>query len=192
VAGAEPHLELLQAALSAEGEGHRALLGGDHDGAARKLAEAAALYRKSWQAAPPRSYGRLVGMLKAAVIAGDAADAARYVREELGSDGDSPASWYALGIGALVEGDDEEAERSAAGMEEGSEAFERAARAVRALARCDRGEYADAVAAIVADFETRDDHVTGVPIADTALMLERLADQRGMAAAPDSALLPPR
>jgi hypothetical protein len=192
VDGSAPHLDLLQEALSAEGQGHRALLGGDHDAAAAKLAEAAALYRQSWQQAPPRSYGRLVGMLKAAVIAGDAADAASYVREQLGSDGDSPASWYALGIGALVEGDDEEAERSAAGMEEGSEAFERAARAVRALARADRDEYADAIGAIVADFESRDEHLTGVPIADTALMLERLADQRGMAAAPESALLPPR
>jgi hypothetical protein len=46
------------------------------------------------------------------------------------------------------------------------------------------------VAAIVADFEGRDEHLTGVPIADTALMLERLAGARGLAAHPASALLP--
>lgn len=189
----ERHRELLDAALAAEGEGHRALLSGDRDHAAGRLAQAAALYRESWQTAPPRSFGRLVGMLKAAVLAGDAEEEARYTRAEISGDaGDSTASWYALAIAALVEGDDELAERAAAGMEEGSDAFVRAARAVRGLARSDRDEYATAVRAIVADFESRDEHLTGVPIADTALMLECLADRRGMAAEPDSALLPPR
>jgi hypothetical protein len=46
------------------------------------------------------------------------------------------------------------------------------------------------VDAIVADFEGRDEHLTGVPIADTALMLERLAG--GLASRPASPLLPPR
>jgi hypothetical protein len=189
---AERHRELLDAALMVEGDGHRALLAGDRDLAAAKLREAAGLYRESWQAAPPRSYGRLVGMLKASVLAGDAAEAARYVRAELGSgEPDSPASWYAVGIGALVEGDDALAERAAAGMEEGSDAFVRAARAIRGLARSDHDEYTAAERAIVADFESRDQHLTGVPIADTALMLERLAEPRGMSAAPESALLPP-
>ena len=193
MADAERHRELLDLALAHEGLGHRALLAGDGDQATAKLSSAARFYRESWQEAPPRSFGRLVGMLKAAVIAGDAEEEARYARAELGDDdGDSPASWYALAIAALVEGDDQLAEHAAAGMEEGSDAFVRAARAVRALARTDRTEYADAVRAIVADFESREDHLTGVPIADTAVMLELLAERRGMAAAPESALLPPR
>jgi hypothetical protein len=44
--------------------------------------------------------------------------------------------------------------------------------------------------AIVEDFEGREAHLTGVPIADTALMLERLAERRGLAAHPESLLLP--
>jgi uncharacterized protein len=72
----------------------------------------------------------------------------------------------------------------------GSEAFGRAAGAVAALARRDRQAYAGLVAAIVADFETRDEHLTGVPIADTALVLERLAERSGLAAHPRSPLLP--
>jgi hypothetical protein len=42
----------------------------------------------------------------------------------------------------------------------------------------------------VADFEGREQHLTGVPIADTVLMLERFANARGMASRPVSALLP--
>ena len=43
----------------------------------------------------------------------------------------------------------------------------------------------------MADFEAREEHLTGVPIADTALVLERLAERRRLAAHPRSALLPP-
>ena len=72
----------------------------------------------------------------------------------------------------------------------GSEAFGRAAGAVAAIARRDRQAYAGMLAAIVADFEEREEHLTGVAIADTALVLDRLAERRGMAAHPRSPLLP--
>ena len=39
----------------------------------------------------------------------------------------------------------------------------------------------------MADFEARDAHVTGVPVADTAMLMEALADRRGIAARPRSA-----
>jgi hypothetical protein len=42
----------------------------------------------------------------------------------------------------------------------------------------------------VADFEGRDRHLSGVAVADTALVLERLAEPRGMAARPQSSLVP--
>ena len=74
--------------------------------------------------------------------------------------------------------------------EQASDAFVRAADAVLALARGDAGAYALAVQAIVSDFESRDAFVTGVPIADTALMFERLAQEREMRAGIESRLLP--
>ena len=43
----------------------------------------------------------------------------------------------------------------------------------------------------MADFAGRDAHLTGVAIADTAVMLEAFAAPRGMAANPPSPLLPP-
>jgi hypothetical protein len=67
----------------------------------------------------------------------------------------------------------------------------RAADAIAALAARDVAGYGDAIRAIVADFEGRDEHLTGVPIADTALMLERLAAARAMACGATSPLLPP-
>ena len=184
------HLRLQDRAIRLEGDGYRGLFAGDAEGARALLREAAVAYRGSWEVAPPRSFGRLVGMLKAAVIAGGGADEASYVRAQVGPEGDSPTSWYALGIVALVEGDDPLARRAAAGMREGSADFGRAADALQALADGDRERYARSVGAIVADFERREDHLTGVRIADTTLMFEVLARPRGLGARLQSDLLP--
>jgi hypothetical protein len=182
------HAELLVRAIEAEGRAHRALLAGAD--AADELRAASRLYRESWEAAPPASYGRLIGMLKAAVLAGDAGEAALYARGSLGDAAGSAPAGYALAIAALVQGDDDEAAAAAEAMRGGSEAMVRAADAIAALAAGDEAAYAEAVRAIVVDFEGRDQHLTGVPIADTALMLERLAAARGMAAGVESPLLP--
>jgi len=184
------HGERLREAIELEARAHRALLDGDPETARTAFVEAAARYRASWEVAPPGGYGRLIGMLKAAVIARDAQTAARHAREALPQDADSPPAHYARAIAALVEGDDDAALAGAAGMRAGSPAFGRAAAGIEALARGDAEAYAGALAAIVADFESRGEHLTGVPIADTALMLERLAEPRGLARRPASPLLP--
>ncbi len=177
------HEDAMREAIAADGEAHRALLAGAD--AREPLRRAAASYRTSWEAAPPRSYGRLVGYAKASVLAGD--DPAPYVREQLAGGADSPPAHWALALAALSAGEDVDV----AGMREGSGAFQRAADAVAALSARDRDAYAAAIGAVVADFEAREDHLTGVPIADTALVLERIAERRGLAAHPESALLPP-
>jgi hypothetical protein len=186
------HIEEMRAAIAAEGEGHAALLAGDREAAAGHLRTAAARYRASWEGAPPTSYGRLIGMLKAAVLAGDGHAEAAYARTQIDPAAGSPPAHYARALVALIEGDDEAAAAAAAGMRAGGLAFERTADAVAALARRDATAYAAALDAIVADFASRDAHLTGVAIADTAAMLEILAGARGIAAAPASPLLPPR
>ncbi len=186
---AEQHKVLLEEAITLEAEAHRALLDGDDVAARDALRAASDRYRASWDVAPPDAFGRLVGMIKAAVLAGEATTAARFVRSAIGDPG-SPTSAYALGIAALVEGDDELAARAAEAMRAGSDAFARTADAVAALAAGDASAYATAVEAIVADFAARENHLTGVPIADTALMLERLAAPRRLAARPRSPLMP--
>jgi predicted CoA-binding protein len=180
------HEDAMREAIAADGEAHRALLAGED--AREPLRRAAAAYRRSWEAAPPGSYGRLVGYAKALILAGE--NPVGYVRDQLGVEDRSPPACWARALAYLADGNDARAARAADGMYAGSEAFGRAADAVAALSAGDRHAYAPAIAAIVADFETREEHLTGVPIADTAVVLDRLAERRGMAAHARSPLLP--
>lgn len=182
------------AAIAAEGEAHAAALSGDQRQARDAYLRAVEGYRASWALAPPRSYGRLVGLLKAAVLAGEGRSAATEVRTELEGDAEaesSPVANYALAVAALAAGDDHAVAAHADVMDGAGEAFQRTATALRALAAGDpSGGYGDAIAAIEADFAGRDEHLTGVRIADTAVMLELLADERGLAAHVVSPLVP--
>ena len=186
----DQHRALQQEAIALEAEGHRALLANDPVRARDELRAASDRYRASWEAAPPDAFGRLVGMLKAAVIVGEGETAARYVHTALGDDPGSPTAAYAVAIAALVHGDDERAAAAAERMRGGSDAFDRTADAIAALAAGDPGAYAVALGAIVDDFAGREEHLTGVPIADTAIMLERLAAARGISAGVHSPLMP--
>ena len=185
------HQELLTEAIEREGDAQRQLIDGHPDAAGAKFAAAAELYRQSWEAAPASAFGRLVGMLKAAVLSGGGAEQAVYARAALaGADPESPTANYARAISALIAGDDDDAQVWAARMIAGDDAFARTAEAILALAAHDETRYAAALETIVRDFERRTEHLTGVAIADTALMLEALAGRRGMAAAIESPVLP--
>jgi hypothetical protein len=181
--------ELLLEALEREGEAQRLLLDGNRGEANAAFAEVAGLYRRSWEEAHATAFGRLAGMVKAAVLAGGGEEEAAYARAEIGEPA-TPVAAYAAGLAALVAGDDDAARQVAALTREGDEAFGRAAEAIAALAAGERHAYADALTGIVRDFESRESHVTGVAIADTALVLECLAERRGLAARPSSPLLP--
>ena len=178
-------------AISLEGQAQQAALGGRWAESREAFRRAARRYRASWEVAPPGSYGRLVGMLKAAILAGGGGEEAVYVRNALGDAGaHSPTAAYAQAIAALVSGDDRAAARWSGHMGAGSDPFARAAAAIAALARRDEQSYRSAVGAIVEDFAARTDHLTGVAIADTALMLEQLAEPRGLRAGVQSRVLP--
>ena len=176
-------------ALEREANAQRLLMAGEREKAAEAFREVAEFYRRSWEEAHEGAYGRLAGMMKAAVLAGDAGEDATYVREQI-AHADSPASAWALALASLVVGDDSGARTAAETMGEGDEAFGRAAEAVDALATGDGRRYTDTLSAIVRDFESREDHLTGVAIADTAVALERLAEARGLAARPTSPIVP--
>jgi hypothetical protein len=186
------HQELLTAAIDRDGQAQQALLAGERDQARHAFAEAAELYRQSWEQAPPTAYGRLVGMLKSAVLAGGGAVQAGYARRALGErDPESATASYAQALAALILGEDDEAEGWAGRMGSGSsDAFGRAAEALSALAAHDRDRYEVAMRAIVRDFEDRAEHLTGVAIADTALVLAALGVRRGIPVAIDSPVLP--
>jgi hypothetical protein len=195
--------ELLREAIALERAAQQALLRGDAARSRTQFRAAAERYRASWEAAGPRAFGRLIGFLKASVLWGEGGHAAAYVRDALRealrppvtASGDlrptSPVACYSLALAALVQGDDEAALPAIEGMRATEDAaFARTADALHALAVGDRDAYASAVEAIVADFAAREDHLTGVAFADTAVMLERLAAPREMAVRPASTVMP--
>jgi len=182
----------MRAAIEHEAQAQRAALAGATLESEAAFRQASDEYRRSWELAPPRSYGRLVGMLKAAILGGNGTPAAGYVKSALSGDTrGSPTAAYAAALAALALGEDDAALNYAEVMRSGSEAFARAASAVEALARKDQAAYREALSTIVADFEQRQGHLTGVAIADTAAMFERLASSRGLPANLESSLLPP-
>jgi hypothetical protein len=187
------HQELLTAAIEREGEAQQRLIEGHLEAAQAEFREVAELYRQSWETAHARAFGRLVGMLKASVLAGGGVAEAAYARAALVDvDQGSATANYARAIAALIAGDDEDALAWATLLSEGTDAFARAGEAISGLAAHDEPRYAAALEAIVPDFEERSQHLTGVAIADTALMLETLAARRGLAAGIESPVLPAR
>ena len=181
----------MTAAVERDGSAQQALLAGDREAAQLAFAEAAELYRQSWEVAPATAYGRLVGMLKSAVLAGAGAREAEYARRALGErDPASVTASYAQALAALIVGQDRDAEVWAGRMAAGGEAFGRTAEAIVALAAHDGERYETTLTTIVRDFEQRAEHLTGVAIADTALMLSELGRRRGTAVAIQSPVLP--
>jgi hypothetical protein len=191
VVGGRRDLELMREAVEADAQGQHALLEARATDACVAFSAAAALYRESWQNAPSGAYGRLVGMLKSSILAGQGDPAARFALEELAqAPADSRTAAYAQAIAASLVGDDATVADAAGRMRGGSEALDRTADALAALAAGDQARYSRALGEIVADFEHRTEHLTGVPIADTAVMLERLAAPRGLETGISSPLLP--
>ncbi|MBV8711413.1 MAG: hypothetical protein JOY56_06520 [Solirubrobacterales bacterium] len=185
------HQDLMTAAVQRDGDAQRALLAGDRDAARRAFADAAGLYRQSWEVAPRTAYGRLVGMLKSSTLAGGGSAEAEYVLAALpDADLQSATASYARALAALIMGLDEDAQVWAVRMSAGGDAFVRTAEAIAALAGHAGPRFEAALEGIVRDFERRAEHLTGVAIADTALMLEVLAARRGVAVAIESPVLP--
>jgi len=152
---------------------------------------AATCYRRSLADAEPGSWGRCIGPLKSLLLAGDARGAERDARLtlDLGAAGaPSTTARYAGALALLVLGRDDEAGSLAEPLRE-AEGFPPAtADALTALARGDRAAYAEAVAAVLETFETRERFLEDIPVADTVMTLQVLARARAL----DVALRSPR
>ena len=187
--------QLVRAAAAATGAGLARLMQGRRAEASGWFARSAERFRESFEQAPPGSWGRPIGALKARLLAGDRDGAeadARWTLEQAPGDAESPIGRYAAALAQLVVGGDEEAAALAEGLQgEGEDTFPRpVADALAALAAGDRTEYADAVARVLRSFEERDSFLEDIPVADTVIVLEALAERRGIAVRPSSALLP--
>jgi hypothetical protein len=185
--------QLVRVAMAAGGAGLARLMQGRRGEAAGWFARSAERYRESWDGAPPGSWGRLIGAVKSRLLAGDwerASEDARWVLEQAPEDSGSPIGAYAAVLAHLTLGQDAEAATLAERLS--NDFPEDVAAGLSAIASADHQAYSDAVARVLGSFETREAYLEDIPVADTVIVLETLADRRGLAAGPRSTLLPER
>ena len=186
--------QLLRLGNAAYGAGLSLLMLDRADDASTWLERAAARWRESWDHATRTSWGRPVGAIKAALVAGGDAGAAGLAEWalELGSEtAESPIGRYAATLALLVLDRDAEAGRVASSLRNRADFPPDVAEALAFMAGRDATGYAVAVESVLDSFETRESYLEDVPVADTVIVLQRLASRRGLAAElPRSALLP--
>jgi hypothetical protein len=187
--------QLTRLGNAAYGAGLCALMVGDGEAATEWLGRAAERYRESFGDAPPGSWGRPIGAMKAQVLRGDrpaAEDAARWALDAGAAEADSPIGRYAACLALLVLGR-EEAARAEADELRTHEGFPQPVADTLAMiaAGTDEVGYVLAVEAVLESFETREEYLEDVPVADTVIVLQALAARRGLAPASlESRLLP--
>ncbi len=179
---------------NAAGAAGLSLLMDDRPGQASKwLHRAAERYRESMAEAPPNSWGRPIGAVKALVLAGDwtgAEEAARWALELGAAEAESPIGRYAGSLALLVLGRDAEARPLAGSIREREDFPRDVADALATLAASDRLGYILAVESVLESFETREEYLEDIAVADTVLVLQALAARRDIAAELASPLLP--
>ncbi len=167
---------------------------GDGDGAATWLDRAATEYRESYADAPPGSWGRPIGALKARILAGNwtgAEDEAQWTLDLGARDAASPIGRYAAALACLVLERYDEARVLAEALRTHDGFPAAVGDALVYLATEDPLGYDEAVEAVLDSFETRDEYLEDVAVADTVLVLQALARRRAMAAELSSPVLPP-
>jgi hypothetical protein len=184
--------QLTQLGNAAWAAGLSLLMDGRHDEAAGWLRRAAMRYRESWDDAPPNSWGRPIAAMKALLLAGDdAGDAARWALDAGAAGAESPIGRYAGALALLVLGQDVDARTLGSSLRDLDEFPQAVADALVTIAAADRAGYLLAVEDILESFAQRTDFLEDVPVADTVLVLQRLAAQRDAAVdLPESPLLP--
>ena len=185
--------QLTRMGNAATGAGLALLMQRRGDDAAEWFARAAARYRESFAGAPPGSWGRPIGALKARVLAGDwraAADEARWTLELGAADSESPIGRYAACLAHVVLEQYVEARAIADGLRTHDDFPAEVGDALAMIAAEDPLGYVEAIEAVLESFETREAYLEDVPVADTVIVLQALAARREMAAELTSPLLP--
>ena len=182
-------------ANAAYAAGLSALMLGRAEVARDWLGRAADGYRESWPDAPPCSWGRPLGAMKARLLAGDdvgAAADARWALDAGAAESDTPIGRYAAALALLTLGDDAAARPHADELRRHGAFPHDVADALALLAAEDVVGYTQAVESVLESFATRDAYLEDIPVADTVLVLQALAARRGLAAELSSPLLPSR
>ena len=190
--GDERQRQLTRMGNAAWAAGLSFLMAGRRDDAVSWLLRAAERYRESWPLAPPGSWGRPIGAMKARLIAGDRAGAEADARWALGagaSGSESPIGRYAAALSHLVLAADAEAGEEAGALRGRDDFPAPVAEALAALAARDATSYETAIRALLAGFEAREEFLEDIPVADTVIVLQTLARERGLTVLLESRLL---
>ena len=185
--------QLTRLGNAAAGCGLSHLMAGNTELAREWFGRAVERYRESFPLAPPGSWGRPIGMLKSRILAVDWAGAevdAAWTLDQGAADSDSPIGRYAATLALLVLGRDEEARVLADVLRTRDDFPAPVGDALAFVAAQDPLGYVEAVEAVLESFETRDEYLEDLPVADTVLVLQALAEQRDIAAELSSPLLP--
>jgi hypothetical protein len=179
---------------NAAGGAGLALLMQRRDGEATEwFSLAAERYRESFPDAPPGSWGRPIGAIKNLLLGGDwegAEAAAEWALTEGAHAAESPIGKYAACLALLVLERDREARVLADDLRTHDGFPTDVADALAMIAAQDVAGYVFAVESVLESFETRDEYLEDIPVADTVIVLQTLAIQRDMAAELESPMLP--
>ena len=206
--------QLTRMGNAAGGAGLALLMAGRTEEASDWFHRAAERYRESIDGAPPGSWGRPIGAMKALVVSAayagkagtgsgvgvasdrlsddwpQAEEAARWALELGAAESDSPIGRYAAALALLVLGHDHDAVRHADVIRVSDGFPHDVGDALAFIAAHDVVGYAYAVESVLDSFETREEYLEDVPAADTVLVLQALAARRGIASELSSRLLP--
>lgn len=185
--------QLTRLGNAAGGAGLALLMAGRRDEAAAWFDRAATRYLESFADAPPDSWGRPIGALKARIIAGDwegAAAAACWALDAGAAEAGSAIGRYAAALASLVLGDFEAARVHADAVRARDDFPRDVGDALAFIAAGDLVAYTVAVEAVLDSFATRDEYLEDVPAADTVIVLQALAVRRGLDVPLASPLLP--
>lgn len=185
--------QLTRLGNAAGGAGLALLMQGRSDEAGEWFVRAAARYRESFADAPPDSWGRPIGAIKSLILAGDwpaAEEAAVWALEAGAAEAQSPIGRYAAALALLALGRDGEARPHADAIRTRDDFPGAVGDALAYLAAQDVLGYTEAVEAVLESFETRDEYLEDMPVADTVLVLQALAARRDLVATLTSPLLP--
>jgi hypothetical protein len=191
--GDERQRQLTRMGNAAWAAGLSLLMAGRAEESREWLLRSAETYRRSWEDAPPGSWGRPIGAMKSRLIAGDregTGEDARWTLDAGAELSESPIGRYAAALALLVLGEDARAGELAATLRGRDDFPPAVADSLAALAAGDAGAYEPAIRALLADFEGRDEYLEDTPVADTVLALQVLARARSLEVALSSSLLP--
>jgi len=167
------------------------LMAGDVD-SAEWFKRAALTWRESWSGG--ESWGRPIGALKASLLAHDEVAVEELAPWALSlgtANAESPIGRYAAALALLALGRWPEARHVAESLRERDDFPRDVADALTYIAANDVVGYIEAVESVVDSFETRDEYLEDIAVADTALVLQALARRRGIEhALPASPVLP--